>query len=382
MTSIPDTLTAGAPARVKVEMTGTGTILSFAGALDAVGITPLWGRVQHAASNVASNAAASTISALTIDLAGVTSCDTAGAAMLLQAERNHAGPVTFRGAAEAVESMLARVRPAALLPPPPPAAHPNWQTVMNSTRDAASGGFIALGEVATALVRLPGRARMFRIGDLLRALDETGMQAIPLVLLLGTLIGLILAFQSLMPMRRFGADIYVANLVALGLVRELGPLLTAVVLAGRSGSAFAAEIGTMKVDQELDALAAMGVDSITMLVLPRLLAAVLVMPVMTVMMEIAGLLGMTLVLASNGIPPVTVMHQVALAVAPLDFLGGLFKAVLFGGVVAIIGCRAGLATGVGPRAVGRSATSAVVGGIVATIALDGLLALLFYRLGI
>ena len=372
----------GGPARVKIEMSGKGTTLSFAGALDIEGITPLWRRVQHAASNVASTAASNVISGLTIDLADVTSCDTAGAAMLLQAERNHAGPVAYSGAAETVETMLARIRQAALLPPsPPPAAPPSWHAVMSSTLDAAGDGIAALGEIAVALARLSGRLRMFRMGDLLRAVDEAGLQAMPLVLLLGTLIGLILAFQSLVPMRRFGADIYVAELVAIGVVRELGPLLTAVVLAGRSGSAFAAEIGTMKVNQELDALTAMGVDRTTMLVLPRLVAAVLVMPVLTVLMELAALLGMILVLNGSGIAPVTVMHQVALAVTPLDFLGGLFKAVLFGSVVALIGCRVGLATGVGPRAVGFSATAAVVGGIVATVALDGLMALLFYRLG-
>jgi len=383
MNSIPDTLTADAPARVKIERTGKGTTLSFVGVLDVVGTTPLWNRVQHAASNVASNAAASTISALTIDLSGVTSCDTAGAAMLLQAERSHPGPVTFRGAAEAVDTMLSRIRRAALLPQPsPPAPPPGWHAVLQDTLDAAADGFVTLGEVVTAVIRLPKRARMFRLNDLLRAADEAGVQAIPLVALLGILIGLILAFQSLVPMRRFGADIYVANLVALGLVRELGPLLTAVLLAGRSGSAFASEIGTMKVNEELDALSTMGVDRITMLVLPRLLAAVLVMPVLTALMELSGLLGMTLVLTGSGIAPVTVMHQVALAVMPFDVLGGLLKAVLFGAVVALIGCRAGLVTGVGPRAVGRSATTAVVSGILATIALDGLLALLFYRFGI
>ena len=383
MNSIPDVINAGGPARVKIEITGKGTTFTFSGTLDLAGITPLWHRVQHAASNVASNAAAESISPLTIDLTAVTACDTAGAAMLLQAERNHAGPVTIRGAAETVETVLTRVRAAAQLPPPvPPAAPPSWHAVMTSSFESASDGFVTLGEVATALVRLPSRMRMFRRADLLRAMDETGVQAIPLVLLLGTLIGLILAFQSLVPMRRFGADIYVAELVALGLVRELGPLLTAVVLAGRSGSAFAAEIGTMKVNQELDALSAMGVDRITMLVLPRLFAAVLMMPVLTVLMELAGLLGMTLVLAGSGIAPVIVMHEVALALTPSDLFGGLFKALLFGAVVAMIGCWAGLATGVGPRAVGRAATSAVVGGIVATIALDGMLAILFYRLGL
>ena len=122
---------------------------------------------------------------------------------------------------------------------------------------------------------------MLRWSDLLRYIDQAGVRSLPLVLMLGYLIGLILAFQSAVPMRRFGADIFVANLVALSLVRELGPLLAAVILAGRTGSAFAAEIGTMKVNEEVDALITMGLDPMTMLVLPRIIAAMLVMPVLT-----------------------------------------------------------------------------------------------------
>ncbi|MBU6498877.1 MAG: ABC transporter permease, partial [Rhodospirillales bacterium] len=209
-----------------------------------------------------------------------------------------------------------------------------------------------------------------------------GTQAVPLVLLLGVLIGLILAFQSLVPMREFGADIYVASLVSISLVRELGPLLAAVILAGRTGSAFAAEIGTMKVNQELDALVTMGLDPVTLLVLPRLLAAVLIMPALAVVMDLAGLLGMAVVLVANGIPLAAIGNQVADWVQPGDLYGGLSKAAVFGLAVAAIGCRAGLATGLGPRAVGLSATAAVVGGIVATIALDGGFAVLFYRLGL
>ena len=112
-------------------------------------------------------------------------------------------------------------------------------------------------------------------------LDSAGIRSLPLVVLLGFLIGLILAFQSAVPMRQFGADIFVANLVAISLLRELGPLLAAVILAGRTGSAFAAEIGTMKVNEEIDALTTMGLDPMTMLVLPRMIAAMCVMPVMT-----------------------------------------------------------------------------------------------------
>ena len=246
---------------------------------------------------------------------------------------------------------------------------------------AALGGVAFLGEAALALLRLPARARQFRLADLLRTADQAGVRAVPLTVLLGTLMGLILAFQSLIPMRRFGADIFVANLVAISLVRELGPLLAAVILAGRTGSAFAAEIGTMKVNQEIDALTTMDIDPVTMLVLPRLMAAMLVMPALTVILEMAGLLGMTLVMVGAGWPPITVANQVAQWVKPADFFGGIAKAVVFGAVVAGIGCRAGLATGIGPRAVGLSATSAVVGGIVATIVLDGMFAVLFYRLG-
>ena len=350
-------------------------VLRFAGRLDVAVAARLWGATQRAAAAAAGRS-------LVFDLAAVEACDTAGATLLLEAERAHGGAATIEGADERVAAVLALVRPANAAPKS--AAAPalfQLAAALRSVSRTIGDGLAFLGEVIVALIRVPARLRMLRIVDLLRAADEAGVRAIPLVLLLGVLIGLILAFQSLVPMRRFGADIYVANLVSLGLVRELGPLLTAMVLAGRSGSAFAAEIGTMKVNQELDALATMGVDAMTMLVLPRLLAATVMMPVLTVLMDFAGLFGMTLVLTGFGVPPVVVLHQVSSALVPLDFTGGLLKACLFGIAVAAIGCRAGLVTGVGPRAVGQSATSAVVGGIVATIMLDGVLAVLFNRLG-
>jgi phospholipid/cholesterol/gamma-HCH transport system permease protein len=242
----------------------------------------------------------------------------------------------------------------------------------------ASVSFI--GEAAVAVVRLPARHRMLRLPDLLRTIDAAGLRSLPLLVMLGFLIGMILAFQSAVPMRRFGADIFVANLVAISLLRELGPLLAAVILAGRTGSAFAAEIGTMKVNEEIDALKTMGLDPMTMLVLPRMIAAMLVMPVMTLTLDIAGLLGMATVMRGFGYPFVAIARQVQVWVSAADLYGGLFKAVCFGMAVAAIGCRAGLGTGVGPRAVGQSATAAVVGGIVATVALDGVFALIFYRL--
>jgi phospholipid/cholesterol/gamma-HCH transport system permease protein len=157
-------------------------------------------------------------------------------------------------------------------------------------------------------------------------------------------------------------------------------LLSAVILAGRTGSAFAAEIGTMKVNQEVDALITMSLDPVTMLVLPRLIAAMLVIPALILALDAAGLAGMATVMKAFGYPLVAVAHQVQSATSAGDLFGGLFKGLCFGSAVAVIGCRAGLLTGVGPRAVGQAATAAVVGGIVATIFLDGLFALLFYRL--
>ena len=350
-------------------------VLSLRGRLEVAGAGRLWAKALRAA-------VAQPARPLIIDLTGLESCDTAGAAMVLAMEEAQKGAM-LEGAVPQVAAMLARTRDALLasprLPPAPPVP---WRVVIGQEMAVASDGFAYLGEALLAVLRLPARSRQFRIGDFLRAADEAGVRAVPLVLLLGLLIGLILAFQSLAPMQRFGADLYVANLVAISLLRELGPLLASVVLAGRSCSAFAAEIGTMKVNQEIDALVTMGIDPMTMLVLPRMAAALVVMPALTVLMEVAGLVGMSVVLVGAGIPMVAIVHQVTAWVLPGDFYGGLAKAVAFGAVVAAIGCRAGLSAGHGPRAVGEAATAAVVGGIVATIMLDGLFAVLFYRVGL
>ena len=359
-----------------VERNGAETELRFAGPLDVAATARVWSRALREAAKLRGQK-------LTIDLSAVPVCDTAGAALLLEIERLQGAPVSITGAAEKVAAVLAQTRAAEAVPArAAPAPSQSWRSALSEAKAVAVGAVAFLGEVVVAWVRLPSRLRLFRVADLLRQTDQAGVQAIPLVVLLGTLIGLILAFQSLIPMRQFGADIYVASLVAIGMIRELGPLLVAVVLAGRSGSAFAAEIGTMKVNQELDALDVMGLDPVTMLVLPRLLAGLVVAPMLTVVMNFSGLIGMSLVLVGDGIPLVAIGNQVAFWVVPKDVWTGLGKAALFGAVVAAIGCRAGLTTGVGPRAVGLSATTAVVGGIVASIMLDGGFAVLFYQLGI
>ncbi len=360
--------------RLTVDVFGPQTVLRFAGRLDAEAGGLLWRPAMKASRGA---------QALLFDLSGVTYCDMAGAALLAAAEATQGGEAVLWAPPPRLDALLERARAAnrhTIGPARPRTADP--LSAVRAGLRAASDGIAFLGELAFAWLRLPARWRMLRPAELLRHADQAGVRAVPLVVLLGFLMGLILAFQSAIPMRRFGADLYVVNLVAMSLLRELGPLLSAVILAGRTGSAFAAEIGTMKVNEEIDALRTMGLDPMTMLVLPRLIAAMLVMPALALVLDLAGLCGMATVMTAFGFPLVTIANQVRAATQAGDLFGGLFKGLCFGVAVAAIGCRAGLSTGVGPRAVGLSATAAVVGGIVSTIVLDGLFALAFYRLGL
>jgi phospholipid/cholesterol/gamma-HCH transport system permease protein len=361
-------------ARLSVEQRGGRTVLTFADRLEADTIGALWRRGIHAAQRARGQP-------LVFDLSGVAFCDVGGATFLAAIEAAHGEPAELTGAEERVAALLTRAR-AAVQSAKRAEPETPWtaREIVTAALGLLGASIAFLGEAVVALVRLPARHRMLRLPDLWTYADQTGVRSVPLILLLGYLIGLILAFQSAVPMRQFGADIFVANLVAISLLRELGPLLAAVILAGRTGSAFAAEIGTMKVNEEIDALRTMGLDPMTMLVLPRMIAAMLMMPIMTILLELAGLMGMATVMRGFGFPLQAIALQVQAWVGPADLYGGLFKAVCFGVVVAAIGCRAGLGTGVGPRAVGLSATAAVVGGIVATIVLDGVFALVFYRL--
>jgi phospholipid/cholesterol/gamma-HCH transport system permease protein len=239
-----------------------------------------------------------------------------------------------------------------------------------------------VGELCAALGRALRHPGLVRWRDALLTAELAGVNALPIVALLGFLLGLIMAFQSAIPMRQFGADLYVANLIGLSMLRELGPLLTAIILAGRSGSAFAAELGTMKVSEELDALTTMGLEPVGFLVVPRVIAAVAMTPLLAVWAGFFGLIGGAVVMLSLGFPLVTYVIQVESAVTVGDMIGGLGKSFVFGIVVAAIGCLRGLQTKSGASAVGESATRAVVSGLVLITIVDGVFAVIFYYLGI
>lgn len=241
-------------------------------------------------------------------------------------------------------------------------------------------GFV--GELVSALGTAAMHPRSVRWRDAVRVAESAGVNALPIIVLVSFLMGVIMAFQGAISLRRFGADIFVANLVGLAMLRELGPLMTAIILAGRSGSAFAAELGTMTVREEIDALKTMGLDPVRFLVVTRVIAAVVMTPLLTVFADLLGLIGGAVVMRSFGIPLVTFYHQVQYQVTYGSFVGGLVKAFVFGILVAAIGCLRGLQTTTGASAVGESTTRAVVSGIVLIVITDGIFSVVFYYLNV
>jgi len=352
-----------------------GRVLHLAGRLDTEAAAALWPRLMREAAG----------GPAVLDLSLVTAVDTTGATLLLTAEAAGKGNA-IRGAAPEVAAVLERVRAALAAPRPKPVPGLPFlarigESAWNLGRTLRDG-IAFLGELMVTMAGVLVRPGRLRFTELLRHLDEAGTRAFPLAILLGFLLGVILAFQSAIPLRRFGAEVFVPNLVGISLMRELGPLMAGVILAGRTGSAYAAELGTMSVNEEVAALRIMGVDPMALLVFPRVLAGVLVMPVISLVLTLAGLVGMTLIMQLLGFPLAMVTAQLSAWLQVGDLLGGLFKSCFFGLAIAAIGCSSGLGAGRGPRAVGDAATGAVVGGIVAIVLLDGAFAVIFERLGL
>ena len=239
-----------------------------------------------------------------------------------------------------------------------------------------------LGELTVSGISLLVRPGRLRLRDTMLHFERAGIDALPITLLIGFLLGLILAFMSAASLKQFGVEVYVADLIASGLFRELGPLITAIILAGRSGSAFAAEIGTMKVNEEIDALVTFGLPPVVFLALPRVIAATLVMPILSIFAVIAGLIGGVFVLTSLDVPATTYWQHVINSTTLSNILLGLLKSAVFGLLVGLVGCSHGLQTGRTADAVGRAATAAVVGSLIMITIFDGLFAVLFYLLGL
>ncbi len=242
-------------------------------------------------------------------------------------------------------------------------------------------GFI--GQVTLALGRLVRGQARFRISDLLLLIQQAGAQALGIITLISFLVGLILAFVGAVQLQQFGASIYVADLVGIAMVREMGAMMTGIVMAGRTGAAYAAQLGTMKVTQETDALSTMGISPLDFLVLPRMIALCLMMPLLCLYSDLLGILGGMAVGSSMlKLPLLVYYNQTAAAVHVSDLIGGIFKASVYGALIAISGCLRGMQCGNSSSAVGDAATSAVVTAIVFIITACGLFSVVFYVLGI
>jgi len=329
---------------------------------------------------------------LTLDADGVRSCDGAGEALIMELYRRSAQQgyaIACRDARGAVSRTLALFRTDRFTEDPGAVnpirnTHTSVQLGQAVVRiyDDCLEQMAFLGEVAVAAVTLLVRPGRLRLRDTLLHFERAGIDALPITLLIGFLLGLILAFMSATSFRQFGVEVYVADLIAIGLFRELGALITAIILAGRSGSAFAAEIGTMKVNEEIDALVTFGLPPVVFLALPRVIAATLVMPILSIFSVLAGLVGGALVITSIGIPATTYWQHVINATTLGNILIGLIKAAVFGLLVGLVGCSHGLQTGRTADAVGRAATAAVVGSLILITVFDGVFAVLFYLLGV
>lgn len=319
--------------------------------------------------------------------------DTSGAWLLLQLERELAArgfEVEFAGARGGHASLLAEVRRAAPQPattPEPPGALTRLVAeVGKGTIDALEGGRQMLsffGQIMITLGRALVRPRRLRLTSFVHHLEQTGVDALPIVGLISFLIGIVLAYQGADQLRTFGAEIFTIDLLGIAILREIGILLTAIVVAGRSGSAFTAQIGTMQVNEEVDALRTLGLDPVEVLVLPRLLALVIALPLLTFFANIMALFGGGLMCAFVlDIGPRQFLNQLDAAVTPEMFLVGMSKAPVFALLIAMVGCYEGLKVSGSAESVGRKTTQAVVESIFLVIVFDAVFSIMFSYLGV
>ena len=248
--------------------------------------------------------------------------------------------------------------------------------------DEALGLLAFIGDLFLALGRwLIGKSSA-RWLDILSFCHQSGPSALAIITLQSVLIGMILAYLGVVQLRQFGAEVYVANLVGVGMVREMGALMTAVIMSGRTGAAYAAGLGTMQVNEEIDALTTLGIRPMDNLVLPRTLALLLTMPLLCLYSNVLGMLGGGLVATSMDVTWLLYLHQLRDAITVTDMATGVFKSFVFALLIAMAGCRAGLECGRSSAAVGQATTRAVVTALIYLIVADAGLNILFFHLGV
>lgn len=325
-----------------------------------------------------------------IDLSEIDRLDTAGAWLLLRAEqelRAHGNAVEIRNLPPAFAPLFVQVRSSGRVHPVAP-LRPAHHTLIGfvarigeATVELLGRGLSILGffglvcQTAVAVLRDP---RRLRVRATLVQMERTGVDSLAIVGLLSFLIGIVIAFQGADQLRQFGAEIYTVNLLGVGMLRELAVLMTAIILAGRSGSAFTAQIGTMRVTEEIDAMRAIGLDPIEVLVIPRLFALLLTLPMLTLYADFAGLFGGWLMTwGALGITVPQFLGQLHTALGGWTFWIGVIKSPFFAAIIALVGCYEGLRVGRSAESVGRQTTLSVVEAIFLVIVSDAAFSVLF-----
>ncbi|URD59970.1 MlaE family lipid ABC transporter permease subunit [Sphingomonas sp. KRR8] len=321
---------------------------------------------------------------VTIDLAGVERMDTVGAYLIHRAVRDRGANLV--GASKQYGDLLEQVaeadHPAPVIPEKQGGVVAEigaWTIESGRTLTGLIGFF---GATLVGFATLIRRPRRFRVNAVVQGFDVVGVRALGIIGLMSFLIGIVIGQQGAVQLQQFGAEVYTINLIGRITVRELGPLMTAIMVAGRSGSAFAAQIGTMKITEEVDAMRTIGVSPIEALVIPRLLAAVSMMPLLAFWAMLTSIIGGGLFCwVGLGIPPITYVQRIAEVVPTTDLWVGLIKAPVFGFIIALAGCFQGMLVANDSEQVGLKTTAAVVQSIFMVIVLDAVFAVFFSSLG-
>jgi phospholipid/cholesterol/gamma-HCH transport system permease protein len=322
-----------------------------------------------------------------LDLSDLSRLDTPGA-LFLCGLRNKG--IELTGISTGHQALLDLVCGLELKPLPKVASVPRWRQLVIQLGKAADDAWhdtvdviTFIGRAASAVGLALIHPRSLRLPSISRQIAETGINALPIVGLMAVMISIVIGYQGVAQLRPYGGEDFTINLVAVSVLREMGVLITAIMVAGRSGSAFAAEIGVMKARDEIDALNVMGMDPMAMLVVPRVIGLVITLPLLTFFSDVMGLVGGALISQSLlDVSPLQYLDRVHHAVDSNDLFVGLFKAPIFGFLIAVVGCMHGLRVRGSAESVGRETTRAVVKAIFVVIVLDALFSILFEKLGL
>jgi phospholipid/cholesterol/gamma-HCH transport system permease protein len=327
-------------------------------------------------------------SSLTVDLAMLRYIDSTGALCLLQLEskaRSQSIPLTFKNISKETKGMVELINRQSLIMPTiySEKTSPHFFDRVGDATLGFCNDMIAvmtfLGDLLSAMFHCAVNPRSIRWGDVVFYMRRAGSEALPIVGLISVLIGLIMAFMSSLQLKQFGANVFVASLVGIAIVKELGPMMTAIIVAGRSGSAFAAEIGTMMVNEEVDALNTMGFEPVQFLAIPKIIAAMLVVPLLTLYAMLFGITGGLIVgVIGLDLTFYTYVQETMKHIMMFDVFSSLVKSVVFAFLIAGIGCQRGFKVFGGAEAVGESTTSAVVSAIFLIVVTDSVFAIVLH----